>query len=1374
MGETRVRFASYILLGCFAASAGCKGCGDDWAVSEGGEGGMGGLGGTGGSPDGEAGTDGGSNPDANDGGGAGGTAQTGGQSGGGASGHAGTGGAAGMTDGGGKDASDGQAGVEGGPDASPACYNVMFTAPVTGTALTVANDKDMSCANGFQYDVKINTNAPSGTAAQLFQITGTGSQLLATDTVANGTAIFGAVVLPTGSVTLQIQFPSAMPCTDPSTKTTFTVTCPGNPPTCTISQPTISSTNHPALNGVLTPAGDRATQVGSPYKVTFQVTTNAEQGQPVSVAFTNSSVAGSPTSTVSTTVGAGGVATVDLPLAPDGTYQVIATCKNAAGVTGTSMGSNFPVDTTPPTLAVSKPTQSQYFPPGALTNGAFQVCAQTTSNDAAAANSGLGQKTNNICVSLGGAASCVASGTMAAVGADTCLNVPCPGGAPFDLNVTLQDAAGNPVTQTVRGVSCASMLPSVQIISPVSDAPSFSDQTRRILSSTATVGIKDQDPSSPGAQVDVVACADRNGTAALLGGHSGDVTLTQIGSSVMTVAAQPADNCPSGLGFVARFPAVTIPDSVENPDGTLKSATALSVTLVDAANSQVVGTSTPAVAVWVDTTPPMLAVNMPNPLCTRFELSATSPVNETLTFNTDASAVTISAKNGATTTTYNTPAIANGIATFTGVAFTTGQNDLTVVASDPAGNSTTLAPNPCSTTVGTAPVVTFTAPTAGQVLCPAGSASPGCVQDADNATAGWQGDIAVRITVDNGMPLTSGNVTFTIGATTLGVAALDSNGVASLTSVTLPNGAVTIVATTDNVPNRGVGTANVTVNVVDNLPPTAVTGLTVSVTDRRKTTMRLTWTAPNDSGAPVSGYAIRYAKTPIGTNNFDDATQTTAVTYTGTPASPGQLDGIDVTGLYIENSYHFAIAALDAAGNRGPITSTHPVNPCDCTLGSDGTSNCCAAHFNVTQINSPGGGSEQFGHGLSGEGDVNGDGLADLLVGTSSAGRAYLFIGANNFTASAPSVTFSGSASGFGFAVAQIGDVDNDGLGDVAIADALTNQRIYIYRGRTTWPLTLTDSQADYVITTDSSYVSSAFGSSMARLGDFTGDGVDDFAIGARGYGGGVGRVVIIPGKATGFGSVSLPDTTNAITIDGDSTLGRPFFGYRVLGLGHFYSVTAGTTLVVSSPGAASSATANAGRVYAFHSQSGTGGAIPVASADHVVVGPGAGARIGIVLTNLQTMLNGFPGIGIGNVQDTLDVPGARGDAYVRFGTSGTGPFSSASTVYQAGANGVGGILIGGGISGRDTRFSLVGDATPDLVLAGEIAPSLTILDGARIGAKSSPIEAGASAEVTVTLPGGWTSGEGTDTLMPDVNGDAVPDFAVGSSLQPGAVLVYW
>jgi hypothetical protein len=543
---------------------------------------------------------------------------------------------------------------------------------------------------------------------------------------------------------------------------------------------------------------------------------------------------------------------------------------------------------------------------------------------------------------------------------------------------------------------------------------------------------------------------------------------------------------------------------------------------------------------------------------------------------------------------------------------------------------------------------------------------------------------------------------------------------------------------------------------------TAPTDLAALVFDRRKTSIRVTWTAPADaSGNKVAGYQVRYAKVPITATNFDTATVTTVAPYTGTPAAPGQLDGLTISGLYIENGYYFAVLATDASGNKSPVAAT---------------ATATIAHFNVTQIPSTSGTNERFGFSVSGDGDLNGDGLSDILVGTSQAGKAYMFLGSQTFGVTAPAVTFSGVSTGFGSSVAQIGDIDNDGRPDIAISDAsATGEKVYIYKGRTSWPMALTDVQADYTISTDATYASSFFGFSLARLGDFTGDGVDDFAIGVRGYNTSVGRVVIIPGK-TGFGNISLPDTTNSIVIDGDSTLGSSFLGYKVLGLGHFYSISSGTTLVASAPSGASGTPANAGHVYAFHGQTGTAGAISIASADAVITGMAANTKIGIALTDLGTMLSGFPGVGMGNTQDTADVAGANGTGYLSSGTPTTGPFTSPRIVYLTSSpTGGGAIIIGGGLRGRDTELSLIGDATPDLVFGGQGGPGLTISDGAKIGAKTSPIELGAAAEVQITLPANWGgSGEAAGTMVSDVNGDGAADFCIGSLANPGAILVYW
>ncbi len=211
---------------------------------------------------------------------------------------------------------------------------------LNGATLTVADDTNTTCADGFQYNVRITTNAPAGTMVQLFN---NGTTLLSTATVASGAATFAVQLASSGQSALSIQFPSTAACTDPTTRSTVTVNCPNTPPTCNIAQPTISAT-HPALNGVLAPAGDRASQPGSPYQVTFVVTTNAEDGQQVTLAYNNAGPPPATPTTLTATV-SGGSATFGVPLSPDGTYQVIATCKNAANVTGSSQLTSYPVDT---------------------------------------------------------------------------------------------------------------------------------------------------------------------------------------------------------------------------------------------------------------------------------------------------------------------------------------------------------------------------------------------------------------------------------------------------------------------------------------------------------------------------------------------------------------------------------------------------------------------------------------------------------------------------------------------------------------------------------------------------------------------------------------------------------------------------------------------------------------------------------------------------------------------------------------------------------------------------------------------------------------------------------------------------------------------
>jgi hypothetical protein len=76
-----------------------------------------------------------------------------------------------------------------------------------------------------------------------------------------------------------------------------------------------------------------------------------------------------------------------------------------------------------------------------------------------------------------------------------------------------------------------------------------------------------------------------------------------------------------------------------------------------------------------------------------------------------------------------------------------------------------------------------------------------------------------------------------------------------------------------------------------------------------------------------------------------------------------------------------------------------------------------------------------FGNSVAAAGDIDGDGFADLLVGApsedGSTGRAYVYLGSASGPAAAP-IEIDG-ASDFGSSVAGAGDVNGDGFADVLV-----------------------------------------------------------------------------------------------------------------------------------------------------------------------------------------------------------------------------------------------------------------------------------------------------------------------------------------------------
>ena len=151
--------------------------------------------------------------------------------------------------------------------------------------------------------------------------------------------------------------------------------------------------------------------------------------------------------------------------------------------------------------------------------------------------------------------------------------------------------------------------------------------------------------------------------------------------------------------------------------------------------------------------------------------------------------------------------------------------------------------------------------------------------------------------------------------------------------------------------------------------------------------------------------------------------------------------------------------------------------------------------------------------------DVNGDGFADVLVGAvgggyGDAGRAYVYLGGQGGPAQSPATILTGDAPGryFGGSVASAGDVNGDGFADVVIGSVGASGgsgQMYLHLGGATG---LASSPATTITGNDG--FTSNFGGSVASAGDVNGDGYADVVVGAYSAAAG-GRAYLFLGGAT-------------------------------------------------------------------------------------------------------------------------------------------------------------------------------------------------------------------------------------------------------------------
>ena len=494
-------------------------------------------------------------------------------------------------------------------------------------------------------------------------------------------------------------------------------------------------------------------------------------------------------------------------------------------------------------------------------------------------------------------------------------------------------------------------------------------------------------------------------------------------------------------------------------------------------------------------------------------------------------------------------------------------------------------------------------------------------------------------------------------------------------------------------------------------------------------------------------------------------------------ASLGDLDGDGVTEL-----------AVGAAGDDADVVAEGAVFVC--FLNPDGTVK------RKQKIGSSIGGGpalnevDQFGTSVAAIGDIDGDGLADLAVGaifddTRGLDRGAVYVLRLNADGTAKSFRKIADGTGggptlenrhtFGRAIASLGDLDGDGLTDLAVGSEVTTfgtdpgsihvlflKPIKDYIASATQKIASGTGGGPPLVNGD------MFGASVAPLGDLDGDGVEDMAVGAPSQTGAAsaGAVQVLFMNPNGTVKASQPIGSG---IGGGPVLAHgDYFGHSVAAIGDLN----GDGIADLAVGASKDDTGGyiSGAVYVlFLNANGTAkGSQKIASGIGGAPGLATGDRFGSAVASLGDLDgDGIRELAVGAASD--DTGGSyRGAVHVLFMcANGTAKAS------QKIASGVGGgpVLANGDVfgGGLASLGDLDGDHVSDLAVGamfddthgpGRGAVHILFLNQNATVKASQKIASGVGG--VPPLNDGDYFGRSV-ALLGDLDGDGLSDLAVGA-----------
>ena len=253
---------------------------------------------------------------------------------------------------------------------------------------------------------------------------------------------------------------------------------------------------------------------------------------------------------------------------------------------------------------------------------------------------------------------------------------------------------------------------------------------------------------------------------------------------------------------------------------------------------------------------------------------------------------------------------------------------------------------------------------------------------------------------------------------------------------------------------------------------------------------------------------------------------------------------------------------------------------------------------------------------VAGAGDVDGDGVDELVIGNMGGflayeggrGKAYVLDGSMDgqvdLSEVSPAIEGEITSSYAGASVAGAGDVDGDGQADLLVgdvADDAVGERTgaaYVLLGPILDDVRLAD--ADAKLTGEAEFDDAGW--ALDAAGDVNDDGFDDFLVGApNDQGNGPGRAYLVHGPVTGVSSLADAPTTFLGETEGDQAGAAVAGGDDLDGDGH-------GDFVVGAP-SAGFATNLDGAVYVVLGP--VEGDIALADADAVLVGDESSEHLG-------------------------------------------------------------------------------------------------------------------------------------------------------------------